>query len=590
MLANTNGGHPEPLSGNVSSNNNNKTLAGFQHHHHIQHHHHQGPLRKLSVDLMQTYRAINELHKHQQQPMQYESVGNKVTNDFRKPAEAAIAKTTMTTTTSTTTTTTIGCNYGGMYDDANHDYVIRSGEIFFERYEIDSLIGKGSFGQVVRAYDHIERQPVAIKIIKNKRPFYEQAQVEVKLLNLISEQGKSPAESDDTQLGYESVIRLRAHFVWRGHLCLVFDLLSHSLYDLLRCTRYQGVSLKLVRKFAYQLLSALSFLGQSKLQIIHCDLKPENVLLCQPKRSSIKLIDFGSSCQLGQRVYQYIQSRFYRSFEVLIGIPYDTAIDMWSLGCLLVELHTGEPLFNGHNEFDQVNKIIETLGMPPASMLEQGYKTSKYFTKVCSVLPNAPAYYVPKTDKRCDRLPPGTRKLYHILGVDSGGPYGRRRGEDGHSYQDYLEFQNLILKMLEFCPKRRIKCGDALKHNFFATLQQEQQQQQTPINNDTEQQQQQQSQPTIATASGRQAAKMALLRANSRNAISSELPRLFSQRSQGQDELVQQATKLYQSTNSNKQIPRGGLSTTSLGFFNHHYPNHHIDDNRRMSQQSSFLN
>lgn len=50
------------------------------------------------------------------------------------------------------------------------------------------------------------------------------------------------------------------------------------------------------------------------------------------------------------QIYQYIQSRFYRSPEVLLGIPYDLAIDMWSLGCILVEMHTGEPLFSGANE------------------------------------------------------------------------------------------------------------------------------------------------------------------------------------------------------------------------------------------------
>ena len=72
------------------------------------------------------------------------------------------------------------------YDDDNHDYIIRNGEKFFDRYEIDSLIGKGSFGQVVKAYDHDDQCHVAIKIIKNKKPFLNQAQIEVKLLELMN--------------------------------------------------------------------------------------------------------------------------------------------------------------------------------------------------------------------------------------------------------------------------------------------------------------------------------------------------------------------------------------------------------------------
>jgi len=90
--------------------------------------------------------------------------------------------------------------------------------------------------------------------------------------------------------------------MFRGHLFLVFELLSYNLYDLLRNTNFRGVSLNLTRKFAQQLCTALLFLGTPELRIIHCDLKPENILLCNPKRSAIKIVDFGSSCQLGHRV------------------------------------------------------------------------------------------------------------------------------------------------------------------------------------------------------------------------------------------------------------------------------------------------
>lgn len=97
-------------------------------------------------------------------------------------------------------------------------------------------------------------------------------------------------------------MKLKRHFMWRNHLCLVFELLSYNLYDLLRNTNFRGVSLNLTRKFAQQLCTALLFLSTPELNIIHCDLKPENILLCNPKRSAIKIVDFGSSCQLGQRV------------------------------------------------------------------------------------------------------------------------------------------------------------------------------------------------------------------------------------------------------------------------------------------------
>ncbi|XP_033221358.1 serine/threonine-protein kinase minibrain [Belonocnema kinseyi] len=344
--------------------------------------------------------------------------------------------------------------YNDGWDDDNHDYIIKNGEKFLDRYEIDSLIGKGSFGQVVKAFDHEEQTQVAIKIIKNKKPFLNQAQIEVRLLEMMNRA--------DTENKYY-IVKLKRHFMWRNHLCLVFELLSYNLYDLLRNTNFRGVSLNLTRKFAQQLCTALLFLSTPELNIIHCDLKPENILLCNPKRSAIKIVDFGSSCQLGQRIYQYIQSRFYRSPEVLLGIPYDLAIDMWSLGCILVEMHTGEPLFSGANEVDQMNKIVEVLGMPPKHILDQAHKARKYFDKV----PTDGSYILKKSKDGKKYKQPGTRRLHDILGVESGGPGGRRLGEPGHSVSDYLKFKDLILRMLDFDPKTRVTPYYALQHNFF---------------------------------------------------------------------------------------------------------------------------
>lgn len=107
-------------------------------------------------------------------------------------------------------------------------------------------------------------------------------------------------------LYFAFLVTLKRHFMFRNHLCLVFELLSYNLYDLLRNTNFRGVSLNLTRKFAQQLCTALLFLATPELNIIHCDLKPENILLCNPKRSAIKIVDFGSSCQLGNRVSLYI--------------------------------------------------------------------------------------------------------------------------------------------------------------------------------------------------------------------------------------------------------------------------------------------
>lgn len=94
---------------------------------------------------------------------------------------------------------------------------------------------------------------------------------------------------------------------------------------------------------------------------------------------TIKIIDFGSACHERQTVYTYIQSRFYRSPEVLLGLPYSSAIDMWSLGCICVELFLGLPLFPGTSEYNQISRIVETLGAPPDFMIESGKQSAQFF-------------------------------------------------------------------------------------------------------------------------------------------------------------------------------------------------------------------
>ncbi|XP_042898107.1 dual specificity tyrosine-phosphorylation-regulated kinase 1A [Parasteatoda tepidariorum] len=395
----------------------------------------EAPLRKLSVDLIKTYKKINEVYYAKKKRRAQQTQGEDTSHKKERKV------------------------YNEGYDDDNHDYIIRTGEKFIDRYEIDSLIGKGSFGQVVKAYDHKDQCHVAIKIIKNKKPFLNQAQIEVKLLEMMN---NHESDSSFELLGQDKIVKLKGHFMWRNHLCLVFELLSYNLYDLLRNTNFRGVSLNLTRKFAQQMCTALMFLSSSDLNIIHCDLKPENILLCNPKRSAIKIVDFGSSCQLGQRIYQYIQSRFYRSPEVLLGIAYDMAIDMWSLGCILVEMHTGEPLFSGANEVDQMNKIVEVVGMPPKHILDIAHKSRKYFDR----LPDG-TYVLKKTKDGKKYKPPGSRKLHDILGVETGGPGGRRLGETGHSVSDYLKFKDLIIRMLDYDAKTRISPYHALQHSFF---------------------------------------------------------------------------------------------------------------------------
>jgi len=219
--------------------------------------------------------------------------------------------------------------------------------------------------------------------------------------------------------GDKAIIRLMCYFMHSSHLCLVFEMLGPNLYELLKKRQFRGLPIGAVKVLVRQATEGIKLLGRRN--VVHCDLKPENILMVRndveaviaecktegdTKNSSssdkaptaspqkdengvdeeqrIKLIDFGSACFEGQTTHTYIQSRFYRSPEVLIGLPYDSAIDIWSLGCVAAELFLGLPILPGVHEHDQLGRILEMIGPVPDSMLEEGSKSNKFFKKVVS--------------------------------------------------------------------------------------------------------------------------------------------------------------------------------------------------------------
>ncbi|XP_053321070.1 dual specificity tyrosine-phosphorylation-regulated kinase 2 [Spea bombifrons] len=339
-----------------------------------------------------------------------------------------------------------GPNNGG-YDDNHGTYVhVRHDHVAY-RYEVLDVIGKGSFGQVVRAFDHKVREYVALKIVRNDQRFHRQAAEEIRILEHLKKQDK------DNKM---NIIHVLEHFNFRNHMCITFELLNMNLYELIKKNKFEGFSLPVVRKFAHSILQCLNALHKNR--IVHCDLKPENILLKQQGRSAIKVIDFGSSCYDHQHLYTYIQSRFYRAPEVILGIRYGMPIDMWSLGCVLAELLTGCPLLPGEDESDQLSCMIELLGMPPQKLIDsskrgKNFISSKGFPRYCTVsyLPNGAVVLNGSRSRRGRwRGPPGSRTLVSAL--------------KGCSDPLFLDF---LARCLEWDSVSRMTPSQALQHPWL---------------------------------------------------------------------------------------------------------------------------
>ncbi|CAE6471754.1 unnamed protein product [Rhizoctonia solani] len=303
------------------------------------------PLRALTTHLTQTYHICNP-------EFRYESTHNprRVLTKPSKPVH----------------------NDG--YDNEDYDYILYVNDWLGpddgrNKYLILDVLGQGTFGQVVKCQNIKTHEIVAVKVVKNKPAYFNQSMMEVTILELLN----TTWDPNDEH----HILRMRDQFIHKNHLCLVFELLSSNLYELIKQNQFGGLSTQLVKVFTAQLLDALTVLNEARL--IHCDLKPENILLMSLQSPQIKVIDFGSACHERQTVYTYIQSRFYRSPEVLLGMSYTSAIDMWSLGCIAVELFLGLPLFPGTSEYNQITRIVEMLGMPPMYMLEMGKQTNNFF-------------------------------------------------------------------------------------------------------------------------------------------------------------------------------------------------------------------
>ncbi|KAL6090098.1 hypothetical protein STEG23_012846 [Scotinomys teguina] len=341
-------------------------------------------------------------------------------------------------------------------------------------YDIIEVLGKGTFGEVAKGWRRSTGEMVAIKILKNDAYRSRIIKNELKLLRCV--RGLDPDEAH--------VIRFLEFFHDALKFYLVFELLEQNLFEFQKENNFAPLPARHIRTVTLQVLRALARLKE--LAIIHADLKPENIMLVDQTRCPfrVKVIDFGSASIFSEVRYvkePYIQSRFYRAPEILLGLPFCEKVDVWSLGCIMAELHLGWPLYPGNNEYDQVRYICETQGLPKPHLLNAARKAHHFFKR--NPHPDATnpwelkssADYLAETKVRpLERRKYMLKSLDQIETVNGGGAVNRLSFPDREVLAEHADLKSmveLIKRMLTWESHERISPSAALRHPFVSMQQ-----------------------------------------------------------------------------------------------------------------------
>ncbi|KAG7471987.1 hypothetical protein MATL_G00103780 [Megalops atlanticus] len=363
--------------------------------------------------------------------------------------------------------------YGGYHP-------VQIGDTLNRRYRVLTKLGWGYYSTVWLCLDLRLGRRVAVKVIKSGPGFAQAAQDELTLLRCVCGPNRKHPHS-------QCVVQLLDEFKLAGvngiHMCLVMELLGPDLHSWQECFGNPGLPLPWVKRIIRQVLQGLDYL-HNQCKIIHTDIKPENILLCMEKQShnqsaegvactqplrkeeqdksrgegdlwmpsstegiTVKIADLGSSCWVYKHFSDEIQTRQYRSLEVLLGSEYGPPADIWSVACMAFELVTGEPLFEPKAgktfslEEDHLAHIIELLGKIPSSVVLSGKYSAEYFNRRGDL-------------RRIGVLRPWG--LYEVL------------VEKYHcGLKEATLFSDFLLRMLDFVPERRSTAAQCLNHPWI---------------------------------------------------------------------------------------------------------------------------
>lgn len=331
--------------------------------------------------------------------------------------------------------------------EENKEFPVVVDSVIAGRYKVVEFLGSAAFSKAIQCLDTFTDEMVCLKIIENNKDYIDQSIDEIKLLLYIKENG------DPDQ---HNVLRISDFFYHKEHLFIVTELLRDNLYEFYRYNREHEdefyFTMGHLQRITVQILKGLEYIHS--LLLVHCDLKPENILIKSYSRCLVKIIDLGSSCYIHDHLSSYVQSRSYRAPEVIMGCTYDYRIDIWSLGCILAELWTGNVLFQNDSVQGLLSRVIGIVGPFPDYMFKQGRHVNNYFTREKLI------YQVSeeKVEESSSQIAGGKKIM--VLVPKKTSLKARLRCED----ETFVDF---ITQLLELDKEKRPSATEALKHPWL---------------------------------------------------------------------------------------------------------------------------
>ncbi|XP_061404145.1 dual specificity tyrosine-phosphorylation-regulated kinase 4-like [Lethenteron reissneri] len=322
-----------------------------------------------------------------------------------------------------------GFNNDG-YDDYERNYILFRHEHLRYRYEVLKKIGEGGQGQVIQCLDHKRNILVAIKILvspsSSKQETYQKMELQIAL--------ELQDEGSDEDF---NVIKVLNIFHFRGHYCIVMELLKESLHEVIRNAGLRRLDMAMVKTYTRGILKFLRHINSRK--IVHADIKPENVLVKDTVTGTVRITDFGTSFFVESQPMNVGGTLEYLAPELLLGYSLTCGVDMWALGCTVAELATGRELFRSNSHEDHLPRCIEILGMPPRYMVNGAPDRTQFF------------------DHRGKMFCPGKKRVPESF------PLHRVLKSDDP------EFVEFISSCLRWDPNCRMTPVQALAHNWLRT-------------------------------------------------------------------------------------------------------------------------